>query len=434
MKQQWQEYLDLMKQEIVPALGCTEPMTVALAAAKCRELLGGIPDQLQIWVTPNLYKNGMGVGVPGTGGVGLPIAAAVGITGGRSEKGLEVLSELTQIQVWRAETLLRKGVIAIRLHDHQDTLYTLAQATLGDRSARVVIEKTHTYFSLIELDGHPLEHNDGRKPSLSTANEKKPEISMAAIYEFATQAPIASLEFIDEAARLNGELSESGVSGAHGLRVGHTLKKQIERKLLGDDLLTRAMLLSSAASDARMDGVMLPAMSNSGSGNQGIAATMPVVACTQILGSSDETRIRALTLSHLIAIYVKSSQQRLSALCAANTAAMGAGAAITWLLGGKLEEVSNCIKAMTGDVAGIICDGAKAGCSVKVSTGAASAVKCALMAIDQTAVTDQQGIVEKTADLCIRNLGRLSRQGMQCTDAQIIDIIRNKPQADTAIG
>ncbi|MFM1690094.1 serine dehydratase subunit alpha family protein [Aeromonas salmonicida] len=399
MKAQWTDFITLLKREVVPALGCTEPMSVALAAANCRKLLGQTPTRVSVWVSGNLFKNGMGVGVPGTGMIGLPVAAAVGFTGGNPDAGLEVLNTLTPAQVEEAKGLL--PIIKVDVKDVPDVLY-----------AEV----------LAEVEGH-----SAPGVQIQSAKSDKPAMTLREIVAFALEVPLAEIDFIGAAATMNQALADEGLQG-YGLRIGKILTEQVERKLLSDDLMTLAMRLSSAASDARMDGAMLPAMSNSGSGNQGIAATMPVVAAARFLKASDEQLTRALVMSHLVAIYIKTHQNKLSALCAASTAAMGSGAAITWLLGGQFEQISHCINNMIGDVSGIICDGAGSACSMKVSTSTSAAVKSSLMAINNLHVPQSEGIVSDDVDETIANLGRLSKLGMLDTDIEIINIMRAKQQ------
>ncbi|MFM4649825.1 serine dehydratase subunit alpha family protein [Aeromonas bivalvium] len=424
MKSQWIEFIALLKREVVPALGCTEPMSVALAAANCRKLLGQDPTRVSVWVSGNLFKNGMGVGVPGTGMIGLPVAAAVGITGGNPDAGLEVLKGLTPAQVDAAKALL--PLIKVDVKDVPDVLYAEVLAEADGHSARVVICTDHTRIVLMEQDGEVL-MTQASAPGvqIQPARSASPALTLKEIVEFALEVPLAEIAFIGEAATMNQALADEGLQG-YGLSIGKMLTDQVERKLLSDDLMTLAMRLSSAASDARMDGAMLPAMSNSGSGNQGIAATMPVVAAARFLGSSEEQLTRALVMSHLVAIYIKMYQNKLSALCAASTAAMGAGAAITWLLGGRFEQISHCINNMIGDVSGIICDGAGSACSMKVSTSTSAAVKSSLMAVNNLRVPQSEGIVSDDVDQTIANLGQLSRQGMLDTDIEIINIMRAK--------
>lgn len=426
MNSEWDEYVELLRRKVVPALGCTEPIAVALAAARCHALITGAPRKVAVWVSGNLYKNGMGVGVPGTGMVGLPIAAAVGAIAGDPTAGLEVLKSIRPVDVEAARLLLRETTVAIK--DVDDPLYAEVLVQGDEHSARVVICGGHTNVVREERDGVVV-FESAATGAGSPAERHGPDLSLARIYAFACRVPCAAIAFMGEAAKLNSALSDAGMSGAYGLRIGATLSNQIKRGLMADDLMTLAMRLSSAASDARMDGAMLPAMANSGSGNQGISATMPVVAAARLLGVDDEKLVRAVAFSHLIAIYIKTQQNALSALCAASTAAMGAGAAITWLLGGDLEAIEDCIHNMVGDVSGIICDGAKASCSMKVSTSAAAAVKAALLGADHIRVTANEGIVAETADETIANLGALSRTGMVETDRQIIRIMLDKEHA-----
>ena len=431
MKSQWSDFIRLLKQEVVPALGCTEPISVALAAANCRALLGQEPEEISIWVSANLFKNGMGVGVPGTGMIGLPIAAAVGVVGGNPQGGLEVLKTLTQAQVEQARSLLPG--IKVDIKEVPDVLYAEVLASVAGHSARVIICGSHTRITLMELDGQALPQELPKGGAAAQKiNSFNAESTLRDIVDFALLVPIDDIGFIQEAARLNLALADEGLHG-YGLCIGKTLTDQVERKLLSDDLMTLAMRLSSAASDARMDGAMLPAMSNSGSGNQGIAATMPVVAAARFLKSDTEQLTRALILSHLIAIYIKTHQNKLSALCAASTAAMGAGAAITWLLGGQYTQISHCINNMISDVSGIICDGAGSACSMKVSTSTSAAVKAALLAINNLRVTQSEGIVSDDVDQTIANLGMLSRNGMLDTDVEIIRIMRAKHQSQRSV-
>ncbi|WP_255990990.1 L-cysteine desulfidase family protein [Chitinolyticbacter albus] len=422
MKPDWTAMIATLRREVVPALGCTEPISVALAAARCRALLAAEEvDRLAVRVSGNLFKNGMGVVVPGTGMRGLAIAAAAGWIAGDADAGLEVLKQLTPASVEAAKALLER--VSVDVADVPDALYAEVIVTSRNETARVVICTDHTRIALIEKNGVTIAGN--ASVTTGSASTAKPDLSLATIVGFAEQVDLEQIAFIHDAATMNSALADEGMNG-YGLAIGKMLAEQVKKKLLSDDLMTLAMRLSSAASDARMDGAMLPAMSNSGSGNQGIAATMPVVAAARFLNASSEQLTRALAMSHLIAIYIKSMQHKLSALCAASTAAMGAGAAVTWLLGGDLKQIGQCVNNMIGDVAGIICDGAGSACSMKVSTSASAAVKAALMATSGHSIPASEGIVCENADETIANLGRLARDGMGATDVEIIRIMRSK--------
>ena len=424
---EWDGFVSIMKDRVKPALGCTEPVSTALAAAHATQLLGCQPERLEILVSGNLLKNGMGVGIPGTGEVGLPIAAALGSLCGNPDKGLEVLADVTPEFVKAAKAMVDAERVSIAVTDTSSVLYSEVLATAGDESARVIIRDGHTNVTLQVRNGKPVMEASVQDPEKTDGEEvKSPEMSIDAIYEFATTADLDKLMFIEESAQLNGALSEAGLHEDFGLKIGKTFKKNIDRGYLTEDLSVLAQMRSSAASDARMDGAMLPAMSNSGSGNQGISATMPVVAVAEKIGASKEQLIRALTLSHLSAIHIKSHLNTLSALCGATTAATGASAAITWLLGGKLQQVSNAIFNMFGDVTGMFCDGAKTGCSLKVSTSASAAIKAALMALDGIRITGHEGIIEDDLEKTIDNIGLLGNQGMAETDTMILKIMTTK--------
>jgi L-cysteine desulfidase len=420
----WQDCILILHRDVVPALGCTEPVAVALAAARCRRLLGDVPDRITARVSANLYKNGMGVGVPGTGMIGLAIAAAIGAVAGDPDGGLEVLKPVRPEHLDDARRLAERVEISIAETD--DPVHAEVEAGCGAHTARVVVHGGHSRIVLEERDGIRLFEAAEAAAGTTDHRSLPAETSIRQLLDFAANVPIEEIAFLSEAVRLNSALSVEGESGAYGLRIGATLSEQIRRGLLADDLMTLAMRLSSAASDARMDGAGLPAMSNSGSGNQGISATMPVVAAARLVGADDETLLRAVTLSHIVAIWVKSHQNSLSALCAASTAAMGSGAAITWLLGGDADAVADCIRNMVGDVSGIICDGAKTGCSMKVSTVAAAAVKSAFLAVAKIGIGAHEGIVAETAEETIANLGRLGRLGMAETDREILRIMLAK--------
>ena len=422
---EWDGYVAIINDRVKPALGCTEPVSTALAAAYATQLLGCQPEYLDIFVSGNLLKNGMGVGIPGTGQVGLPIAAALGSVCGDTDKGLEVLANVTPEFVQNAKEMVDAGRVSIAIKETSSVLYSEVCAIAGESKARVIIRDGHTTVTLQELNGklvQPASNQDGK----GADDVKMPDLSIASIYEFATEGDLDKLRFILKAADINGALSKEGLKEDYGLQIGKTFRKNIEKGFLSEDLVTCAMMHSSAASDARMDGAMLPAMSNSGSGNQGIAATMPVVAIAEHLGASEEQLIRALILSHLSAIHIKSHLNTLSALCGATTAATGSSVAITWLLGGDLEKASNAVFNMFGDVTGMFCDGAKTGCSLKVSTSASAAVKAALLALDGIRITGHEGIIEDDLEKTIDNIGLLGNVGMAETDTTILKIMTSK--------
>ncbi|WP_299018022.1 serine dehydratase subunit alpha family protein [uncultured Photobacterium sp.] len=426
-KHLWTGFIETVKKEVVPALGCTEPVSVALAASIATTHLNNKPTRIDAFVSPNLMKNGMGVGVPGTGMVGLPIAAAVGALAGESEAGLEVLKNITPDDVALAKQMLDKQQVTVGVAPVSNILYAKVTVSDGQDEASVIIADGHTNVVSVDVNGKTLFIADP-KPATAEAQPKNifSEATARDIYDFALNVPVEDIKFIVQSVELNDALSKEGLTGKYGLKIGVTFQRNVERGLLSGGLLTDVLCRTSAASDARMDGAMKPAMSNSGSGNQGIAATMPVVVVAEHIKADADTTARALMLSHLMAIYIKSYQNKLSALCGATTASMGAVAAMTWLLGGKFDQISAAICSMIGDITGIICDGAKTSCAMKVSSSASAAVKAALMALDGIRVTGNEGIVADDVDTSIRNMSALANGAMTQTDVQILDIMVHK--------
>jgi len=423
----WFDFIKAVKKEVVPALGCTEPISLALAAAIAAQRLNKPVERIEVKVSANLMKNGMGVTVPGTGTTGLLIAAAVGALGGDPEGKMEVLKKLTPEQVAEGKRMIAENRVQISVADVPNVLYSEARVINGKNWVRVCIADTHTQVVLIEENGRVVFQAEPRNGELADEMDYSLEgVRVRDVFDFAIEAPLEMIYFIGEAASLNASLSAEGMNGQYGLHIGATMNRNIEKGLLSDNLLTRILMFTAAASDARMGGATLSAMTNSGSGNQGIAATMPVVVVAEHVGADEETLIRALMLSHLMAIYIHDKLPKLSALCAVTTASMGAAAGMTWLLKGDFKSVSMAISNMIGDVAGMICDGASNSCSMKVSTSATSAYKAVLMALEGTGVTGSEGIVDEDVDQSIANLGQLATHGMIQTDDQILQIMLNK--------
>lgn len=424
----WNHFILAVQEEVKPALGCTEPVSLALACAIAAEKLPGEVTQIDAWVSPNLMKNGLGVTVPGTGMVGLPIAAALGAIGGNAQAGLEVLKDASSDALTRAKALLDAGKVRVRLQEPCDEiLYSRACVYASDASATVTIAGGHTRVVEIVCQGET-RVMPGDQPRLTGDDPLVvlAKATLSQILEFVEQVPFDAIRFILEAAHLNNALSREGLSGKWGLHIGATLDKQRARGWMAQDVGSDIVIRTSAASDARMGGATLPAMSNSGSGNQGITATMPVVVVAEYVQADDERLARALMLSHLAAIYIHYQLPRLSALCAATTAAMGAAAGMAWLMGGNYQTIAMSIGSMIGDVSGIICDGASNSCAMKVSTSVGSAWKAVMMALDDSAVTGNEGIVAHDVEQSIANLCSLACRSMQATDRQIIEIMARK--------
>ena len=425
----WLTFIKAVKKEVVPALGCTEPISLAFAAAVAAEKLGKPVEYIKAKVSGNLMKNGMGVTVPGTGTTGLIIAAAVGALGGDPDAKLEVLKGLTSEQVKAAKIMIAENKVELSVAEVPNALYSEATVFNGQDSVRVCIADEHTNIVQIEINGKTVFESKNDTETSDTDGYSLAGVKALDIYKFAMQVPLAEIAFIKEAAVMNESLSKIGMSGKYGLKIGATMNRNIKTGLMDDSLLTKILMRTAAASDARMGGASLPAMTNSGSGNQGIAATMPVVVVAEHIKANDEALTRALILSHMMAIYIHDKLPKLSAFCAVTTASMGAAAGMALLLKTDYQSVSMAISNMIGDVAGMICDGASNSCAMKVSTSAAAAYKAVLMALDGTRVTGSEGIVDDDVDQSISNLGQLASLGMVQTDGQILEIMLNKKNA-----
>lgn len=415
----------LINREVVPAIGCTEPIAVALCTARAAELLDVQPEKIEVRLSANILKNAMGVGIPGTGMIGLPIAVALGALIGRSEYRLEVLRDVTPEAVERGTRYIDEKRVCISLkEDISEKLYIEVEAVAGAHRAVAVIAGGHTAFVYLERDGEAL--LDKRTASVADEEEGEVFLNLRRVWDFAMTAPLGELRFILETRRLNKAAAEQAFAGEFGHCVGRTLRCERERQVMGDSIFSRILSYTSAACDARMAGAMIPVMSNSGSGNQGIAATLPVVVYADETAADEEHTIRALVLSHLTVIYIKQSLGRLSALCGCVVAATGSSCGITYLMGGAYEQVAAAVKNMIANLTGMICDGAKPSCSMKLTSGVSTAVLSAMMAMDGHCVTPVEGIIEEDVDKCIRNLTAIGRDGMNETDRLVLGIMTHK--------
>ena len=415
----------LINREVVPAIGCTEPIAVALCTARAAELLDTQPEKIEVRLSANILKNAMGVGIPGTGMIGLPIAVALGALVGRSEYRLEVLRDVTPEAVGRGARYIDEKRVCISLkEDIAEKLYIEVEASAGERRAVAVIAGGHTAFVYLERDGEVL--LDKRTASVAEEEAGEVPLTLRRVWDFAMTAPLDELRFILETRRVNKAAAERAFAGEFGHCVGRTLRCERERRVMGDSIFSRILSYTSAACDARMAGAMIPVMSNSGSGNQGIAATLPVVVYADETAADEEHTIRALVLSHLTVIYIKQSLGRLSALCGCVVAATGSSCGITYLMGGAYEQVAAAVKNMIANLTGMICDGAKPSCSMKLTSGVSTAVLSAMMALDGHCVTPVEGIIEEDVDKCIRNLTAIGRDGMNETDRLVLGIMTHK--------
>ncbi|MBR3550955.1 MAG: serine dehydratase subunit alpha family protein [Bacteroidales bacterium] len=415
----------LVKREVVPAIGCTEPMAVALAVAKAKETLGSLPKQIVVWLSANMLKNAMGVGIPGTGMIGLPIAIALGALVGKSEYSLEVLKDTTPEDVEQGKEYIAQNRIKIlQKKDTAEKLYIEVECHNGDDNVSVIITGAHTHFSRIAKNGEVL--LDDSASSSGDGAAEDPKLTMRMVYDFAMTAPESEIHFILETAELNKRAAEMSLNNRFGHGLGRTIFMEPKCQFFGNGIYSKILSYTSAACDARMAGVKVPVMSNSGSGNQGIAATLPVWVFAKERLKTEEELARALMLSHLTVIYIKQSFGRLSPLCGCVVAATGSACGITWLLGGTYEQIVYAVKNMIANITGMICDGAKPSCSLKVATGVSTAVLSSMLAIEDEVVTPAEGIIDEDVEKCVRNMAAIGLQGMAATDNLVLDIMTNK--------
>lgn len=437
------EIIELIHKEVKPALGCTEPVAVALAVARSCEEIAALKAKftsIEVEVSANILKNGMGVGIPGTGMIGLHIASALGATCGKSCYGLEVLKDLNDASIAAAKELTDKKVVKILLSDTPIKLYIKASVRGTDENgtehtASTTIKDNHDSIVSVIVDGVEksvllgsvyVNSDTGEEPHEKTTLDY--HLTVKEIYRFATEAPYNDIKFILDSVTLNKALAMEGLSKNYGLRVGRTIADKTKKDIFGDSLLNHAMAYTAAASDARMAGCTLPAMSNSGSGNQGITVTVPVIAVAEkmkIDGKevSDEKLARALCISHLTAIHIKGYLGKLSALCGCVIASTGSSCGIVYLCGGGYEQICSAIKNMIGNITGMVCDGAKVGCALKVASGVSSSIQSATLALDGICISSHDGIIEDDIEKTIKNLGEIGSVGMQKTDRMILDIM-----------
>lgn len=421
--------VDLLKREVVPAIGCTEPMAVALAVARAKELLGAMPDRIVARLSGNIIKNAMGVGIPGTNGmVGLKAAIALGAIAGRSAYELEVLKEVSQESVEEAKRYIAgKSIEILQARHCADNLYIDIEMFAGSHSSQVVIAHEHVHYIYIKKDSEILlNETSGVEDAAAASLHDSAALNMRKVYDFATRMPVEKLRFILESARINRAAAEMAFAGDYGLNLGKMLNGSYEARMVGHNTMPRIVAYTCAACDLRMAGAKTCVMSNSGSGNQGIAATLPVVIFAEDVCASESKLVRALILSHLTVIYIKQLLGRLSAHCGCVIAATGSACGITYLMGGNYEQVTFSIKNMVASLTGMVCDGAKPSCSLKLSSGVSQAFQAAMMAMENRCVSSMDGIIDEDVDRTIENLAEIGREGMVAVDKMILHIMLDK--------
>ncbi|WP_283704124.1 serine dehydratase subunit alpha family protein [Clostridium perfringens] len=418
-------YLRTLKKEVVPSEGCTEPIAIAYAASIAAEHLKGEIKEVNIYLSKNVIKNALGVGIPGTGGVGIEIAAALGISIQKSYKKLTILSNFTEDELKKAKEIVDKNIINIKQKNTNKALYIEVELLSETSKSKVIIEDTHTNVTLIECDNEIIMDNNSEVSE--DLEEDYKLFKIADIYNFAKEVDFDDIKFILESAKMNEKVSEEGLKGDYGLQVGSKIIQKGNFNLFSNDASNKIIAASAAASDARMDGCAMPIMTTAGSGNQGIACSIPVAQTARLLDKSEEELARALVLSNLVTIRIKKHMGRLSPLCGAGIAgATGASCGITYLLGGNLENINYCINNMISDLSGMICDGAKETCALKIATGTNAAIQCANLAMNGISATANDGIVAKDVEETIESIETLIQNGFKNVDDTILNIMLEK--------
>ena len=421
--ERYEAYLNILKKELVPAFGCTEPIAVAYAAACVRCLLGGAPERLLVEASGNIIKNVKSVIVPNTGGMkGIEAAAAAGVLSGKEEKKLEVLEELTEADQKSLHAYLAQTPITVRQAPGDLTFDLIVTGYRDGHEGRVRIAGAHTNIVLKELDGKVLLEKEGGScytPESEQEHSEGPALTIEGIVDFAeTVEPEDVRDILERQIACNTAISAEGLRGDYGANVGRVLLATY-----GNDVKVRARAAAAAGSDARMNGCELPVVINSGSGNQGLTASLPVIEYAKETGADRETLYRALVISNLTAVHLKEGIGRLSAYCGAVTAGAGAGAGIAWLLGGGLDEINHTIVNTLANVSGIICDGAKASCAAKIATSVEAGILGYYMYKNGQEFRGGDGIVKKGVERTIENVARLGRDGMRETDKEILEMM-----------
>lgn len=416
----YRNYINILKHELVPALGCTEPIAIAYAAAKAREVLGEFPDAIEMCCSGNIIKNVKGVTVPNSGGLrGIDVAATLGVVGGDASRELEVLEGVTQADIEKTKELVDRKYCTCSLQEGVENLYIVAKVIKGEHYAQVTIINRHTYITKIVKDGQVL--LDKGLEGTSTDVDKS-LLNVNDILDFADTVAIKDVEeVLDRQVTYNSAISEEGVKHSYGAQVGRTLLE-----VYGDNVKVRARAKAAAGSDARMSGCSLPVVINSGSGNQGMTVSLLVIEYAKEMNASKEKLYRALVVSNLIAIHQKKYIGSLSAYCGAVSAACGAGAGITYLEGGTREEVGLTIVNTIANVGGIVCDGAKSSCAAKIASSVDAAILAHHMAMEHHVFQPGEGIVQENVEDTIKSVGYIGRVGMKSTDIEILKIMIDK--------
>ena len=421
--------VSLLKRNVKPALGCTEPAAIALAVSRAQEESRGDIRDVRVRLSGNIFKNARGVGIPGTSEYGIEFAVALALACGDWHKGLEVFADVDEDAVSRAHALLDAVPIQVGLCDAEENFFIEAVVSGAQGTGRAVIIGGHTNMVLVERDGKTVEEaapavaEDGKKSAVTPILK---DMTIQELRQEVEALPLEEIAFLIAGVPMNYRMAKAGLEQMPGLGLGAALRRLMDEGVIEENMVNKVRMYAAAAADARMAGVMMPVMSNSGSANQGITCTMPVVACAIRQEKSDEELARALIMSHLASIHIKHHLGRLSAHCGAMVAGTAAACGIAMLLGGGLKEMEMTVRNMVGNIAGMICDGAKSSCALKVASAVGAGIQAVMLAMEGSAVPGNEGIVDEDIEICIANLGRLGSTGMRETDKVILDIMLHK--------
>lgn len=417
----YNSYVAILKNELIPALGCTEPIALAFAAAKVREVLGEMPEAIKMYCSGNIIKNVKGVVVPNSGGLkGIEVAATLGVVSGRADKALEVLQFVTPEDIEETKKLVAEGYCECELLEGIENLHIVAKATCKENTAVVEVKDGHTHIIKMTKNRNLV----FEQPELMSTEKSKGKelLNVKEIIEFANDVEIDDIkDILKQQIELNTNIANEGLEHKYGTEVGRTLLE-----FYGNDVRTRARAMSAAGSDARMSGCALPVVINSGSGNQGITVSLPVIEYAKELHVEKEKLYRALVVANLISVHQKRFIGSLSAYCGATSAGCGAGCGIAYLHGGGYKEIAETITNTIANIGGMVCDGAKPSCAAKIASAVEAGILGYTMSTQGRVFGAGEGLVEENVEQTIRNLGRMGRAGMRATDVEILNIMIGK--------